>query len=176
MIADIIAALGWKIGNLAKVQDMLFLYFFPSTARVSAPRPMSRAPALPSGATCCSWTRRSICPQSWRSQIPCTPWLAMPPSLRVRGWCPLWSLKSFPMATLPHSAALCRRAWGKRGTRPGTLLMLLQTSVYSDYSSELGLLTSVGTCWNMLEHVGTCWNMLEPVGTKAIMTSTTAPK
>ena len=61
-----------------------------------------------------------------------------------------------------HSAALCRRAWGKRGTRPGTLLMILQTSVY--YELLIGTWPS-DICWNTLEHVGTCWNMLEHVGT-----------
>ena len=129
---------------------------------------MSRAPALPSGATCCSWTRRSVCPQSWRSQIPCTPWLTMPPSLRARAWCPLWSLKSFPMATLPDSAAGLGGGWEHDLE---LLLMILiyiyihlDTSNYYDAhcSPELGvLLEHVGTCCNMLEHVGTCWNMLE---------------
>lgn len=51
-----------------------------------------------------------------------------------------------------HSAGLCRGAWGRLGTRPGTLLMILYRSVYYELlrcSPELGLL---------LAHVGTCWN------------------
>ena len=124
---------------------------------------MSRAPALPSGATCCSWTRRSVCPQSWRSQIPCTPWLAMPPSLRARAWCPLWSLKSFPMATLPDSAAGLGGGWEHDLE---LLLMILIIYIYTSGYIELlrcSLLTrtwsSVGTCWNMLE-LRRSWHLL----------------
>ena len=67
-----------------------------------------------------------------------------------------------------HSAGLCRGAWGRLGTRPGTLLMILYT-----YICVLRIATMLARTW---PSVGTCRNMLEHIGTKAIMTSTTAPK
>ena len=67
-----------------------------------------------------------------------------------------------------HSAGLCRGAWGRLGTRPGTLLVILYT-----YICVLRIATMLARTW---PSVGTYWNMLEHVGTKAIMTSTTAPK
>ena len=89
----------------SRVSEMLLVSLCSAIFPISGVLPalgrlMSRVPVSPSGETCCSWTPRSNCPQSWPLRIQCTPWPAMPPFVRARGWCPLWNLKSFPMATV----------------------------------------------------------------------------
>lgn len=50
-----------------------------------------------------------------------------------------------------HSAGLCRGAWGRLGTRSGTLLMILYTYII------IHLCTT--NCYDARQNLAFCWNM-----------------